>query len=49
MYQTTAPSYKEMRLNAAGGERRVAFVFDPVRRAMLLVAGDKSGGGSTEN
>ena len=36
---------KEMRFNAAGGEWRVAFAFDPVRRAMLLVAGDKSGGG----
>jgi len=35
---------KEMRLGAAGGEWRVAFAFDPVRRAMLLVAGDKSGG-----
>ena len=36
---------KEMRLSAAGGEWRVAFAFDPARRAMLLVAGDKSGGG----
>ncbi len=35
---------KEMRLSAAGGEWRVAFAFDPARRAMLLVAGDKSGG-----
>ena len=35
----------EMRLSAAGGEWRVAFAFDPARRAMLLVAGDKSGGG----
>jgi len=35
---------KEMRLTAAGGEWRVAFAFDPVRHAMLLVAGDKSGG-----
>ncbi len=35
---------KEMRFAAAGGEWRVAFAFDPVRRAMLLVAGDKSGG-----
>ena len=35
---------KELRLSAAGGEWRVAFAFDPVRRAMLLVAGDKSGG-----
>ena len=35
---------KELRFGAAGGEWRVAFAFDPVRRAMLLVAGDKSGG-----
>lgn len=35
---------KELRLSAAGGEWRVAFAFDPVRRAMLFVAGDKSGG-----
>ena len=35
---------KEMRFSAAGGEWRVAFAFDPARRAMLLVAGDKSGG-----
>ena len=34
---------KEMRFGAAGREWRVAFAFDPVRRAMLLVAGDKSG------
>ena len=35
---------KEMRFSAAGGEWRVAFAFDPDRRAMLPVAGDKSGG-----
>ncbi|MCY3878246.1 MAG: type II toxin-antitoxin system RelE/ParE family toxin [Rhodobacteraceae bacterium] len=35
---------KEIRFSAAGGEWRVAFAFDPVRSAMLLVAGDKSGG-----
>ncbi len=34
---------KELRFSAAGGEWRVAFAFDPARRAMLLVAGDKSG------
>ena len=34
---------KEMRFSAAGGEWRVAFAFDPERRALLLVAGDKSG------
>jgi hypothetical protein len=32
---------KELRFSAAGGEWRVAF--DPRRRAILLVAGDKSG------
>jgi hypothetical protein len=35
---------KELRFDAAGGVWRVAFAFDPVRRAVLLVAGDKSGG-----
>jgi hypothetical protein len=34
---------KEMRFDAAGGVWRVAFAFDPRRRAILLVAGDKSG------
>ena len=35
---------KEARFSAANGEWRLAFAFDPKRRAMLLVAGDKSGG-----
>jgi hypothetical protein len=35
---------KELRFSAAGGEWRAAFAFDPRRRAILLVAGDKSGG-----
>ncbi|MGB7435779.1 MAG: type II toxin-antitoxin system RelE/ParE family toxin [Candidatus Acidiferrum sp.] len=35
---------KELRFSAAGGEWRVAFAFDPKRAAILLVAGDKSGG-----
>jgi hypothetical protein len=34
---------KELRFNAAGGVWRVAFAFDPIRRAMVLVAGDKAG------
>lgn len=34
---------KELRFDADGGVWRVAFAFDPVRRAILLVAGDKSG------
>ncbi|MBI1896573.1 MAG: type II toxin-antitoxin system RelE/ParE family toxin [Acidobacteria bacterium] len=35
---------KELRFGAAGGEWRGAFAFDTKRRAILLVAGDKSGG-----
>ena len=38
---------KELRFSAADGEWRVAFAFDPRRRAILLVAADKSGGSST--
>lgn len=34
---------KELRFEAAGGEWRVAFAFDPRRHAILLVAGDKTG------
>jgi hypothetical protein len=34
---------KELRFSAADGEWRVAFAFDPKRKAVLLVAGDKSG------
>jgi len=35
---------KELRFEAAGGVWRVAFAFDPKRAAILLAAGDKSGG-----
>ena len=35
---------KEARFGAADGEWRLAFAFDPKRRAIFLVAGDKSGG-----
>ena len=34
---------KEIRFSAADGEWRIAFAFDPTRKAVLLVAGDKSG------
>ena len=34
---------KELRFTADGGVWRVAFVFDPRRQAILLVAGDKAG------
>ena len=36
---------KELRFYANDGVWRVAFAFDPKRRAVLLMAGDKSGGG----
>jgi hypothetical protein len=35
---------KELRFDADDGVWRVAFAFDPKRQAVLLVAGDKSGG-----
>ena len=35
---------KELRFEAADGAWRIAFAFDPRRKAILLVAGDKSGG-----
>lgn len=35
---------KELRFEAADGEWRLAFAFDPKRQAVLLVAGDKTGG-----
>jgi hypothetical protein len=34
---------KELRFEADGGVWRVAFAFDPERRAILLLAGNKSG------
>jgi hypothetical protein len=36
---------KELRFAAADGVWRVTFAFDPKRRAILLVAADKSGVG----
>ena len=35
---------KELRFDGADGVWRLAFAFDPKRKAILLVAGDKSGG-----
>jgi len=35
---------KELRFDAADGVWRVAFAFDPKRRAILLACGDKTGG-----
>jgi hypothetical protein len=39
---------KGLRFDAAGGVWRVAFAFDPKRKAILLVAGDKSGASETK-
>jgi hypothetical protein len=36
---------KELRFDAGGGVWRAAFAFDPERKAIVLVAGDKSGTG----
>jgi hypothetical protein len=40
---STYANMKELRFDAGDGVWRVAFAFDPRRRAVLLVAGDKSG------
>jgi len=37
---------KELRFDADDGVWRVAFAFDPNRKAILLAVGDKSGGNS---
>jgi hypothetical protein len=34
---------KELRFSARDGQWRVAFAFDPKRKAILLIGGDKSG------
>lgn len=43
---STYPNLKELRLGSAGGtEVRLLFIFDPRRRAVFLVGGDKAGNG----
>jgi hypothetical protein len=37
------PNMKELRVDADGGVWRIAFAFDPKRRAILLTGGSKSG------
>jgi len=34
---------KELRFEADNGVWRIAYAFDPIRKAIVLVAGDKSG------
>lgn len=43
LYDSKHANMKELRFDAANGVWRVAFAFDPRRKAMLLIAGDKSG------
>ena len=40
---------KELRFNADDGVWRVAFAFDPERKAILLVCGDKSGAAKSDS
>jgi hypothetical protein len=44
LYGSRHANMKELRFDADNGVWRVAFAFDPRRRAILLVCGDKSGG-----
>jgi hypothetical protein len=37
------PNMKELRVDAEGGVWRIAFAFDPKRRAILLTGGNKTG------
>ena len=39
---------RELRFDADDGVWRAAYALDPARRAIVLVAGDKSGGGSDQ-
>ena len=43
LYGSRHSNMKELRFRAENGAWRIAFSFDPRRRAILLVAGDKSG------
>ena len=43
LHDSRHANMKELRFGAADGEWRVAFAFDTRRKAILLVAGDKSG------
>ncbi len=45
LYGSKHSNMKELRFKAAGGVWRVAFAFDPEQKAILLIGGDKSGGG----
>lgn len=43
LFGSKYPNMKELRLDIAKGAWRIAFAFDPERKAIILVAGDKTG------
>lgn len=43
LYDSKHSNMKELRFTADGGVWRTAFAFDPKRKAIILVAGNKSG------
>jgi hypothetical protein len=43
LYDSQYPNMKELRFSVDEGVWRTAFAFDPTRKAILLVAGNKSG------
>lgn len=45
LYNSKHANMKELRFDVDGGVWRVAFAFDPHRKAILLIAGNKSGVG----
>lgn len=43
LYNSRHKNMKELRVDTENGNWRVAFAFDPDRKGVLLVAGDKKG------
>ncbi|WP_367278229.1 type II toxin-antitoxin system RelE/ParE family toxin [uncultured Alsobacter sp.] len=43
LFGSAFSNMKELRVTTAGGAWRLAFAFDPQRKAILLVAGNKAG------
>ena len=43
LYDSQYPNMKELRFSVDEGVWRAAFAFDPIRKAIILVAGNKAG------
>lgn len=43
VYESAFPNMKELRIQNQGNPVRAFFAFDPLRQAIVLCAGDKSG------